>query len=344
MDGVTAVLVFLVCFVLSAALVALVRRCALRAAWLDVPNERSSHTVPTPRGGGLGIAATVLGALALLAASGRIDAGAAIGAGGGAALLCAIGWLDDRRSLAVRWRALAQVVAALWILAWMGAPARIEAGPLSVEWAWLAALLAALAFVWLVNLYNFMDGTDGIAAVQGLSAALAGAWLLARGGEPAWALLALALAGACAGFLLWNRPPARIFMGDSGSYFVGFTFGALALAGERSGAVPALVWLVLLAVFAADATFTLLARLRAGAPAAAAHRDHAYQRCVQLGRSHGQVALAVLALNLGLCWPLAWYAWRRPQALPWVAAVTALIMFAMWWLVQKSSRRAAGGR
>ncbi|MCC7410746.1 MAG: glycosyltransferase family 4 protein [Gammaproteobacteria bacterium] len=325
-------------FVLSCAasgiLVGIVRRDALRRRILDRPGERSLHVAPMPRGGGLGIALVVLPALAWLAATGAVLPGDAVGLGGGTVLVAGIGWIDDHRSVAAPLRALAQLLAALWVVAWIGAPVSIDAGIGAVPVGAFGAVLAVAAVVWLVNLYNFMDGIDGLAGSQGLLAAAAAAVLFAVAGETGWAVFCAVLAGACAGFLPWNWSPARIFMGDVGAYLLGFTFAALALIGERSGALPILAWIVLLGVFVWDATLTLAMRVRAGESWHTAHKSHAYQRYVLLGHGHARTTLAVIGLNVLLAWPLAGIGCSRRSLLPWALAASALIMLLLWRWVQ----------
>jgi Fuc2NAc and GlcNAc transferase len=145
-----------------------------------------------------------------------------------------------------------------------------------------------------------MDGIDGLAAGEGASVGLLGWLLLAGAGDGGLSLVSLVLAAASAGFLAWNLPPARIFMGDTGSGLLGFLFGTLALASERSGQLPALGWIILLGLFAFDASVTLLTRVLRGQRWYEAHRSHAYQRAVQSGWSHGQVTGAALVMNLAL--------------------------------------------
>ncbi|MBA3659782.1 MAG: glycosyl transferase family 4, partial [Gemmatimonadales bacterium] len=161
----------------------------------------------------------------------------------------------------------------------------------------LGTCLGGLGIVWATNLYNFMDGIDGLAAGESTVAGGVGALLLMTT-APSLAWVAAVLAAASGGFLVWNWPPARLFMGDVGSGFIGFVFGVLAVAGERYSSMPALLWLVLLGPFVADATITLLRRMARGERWHAAHRSHAYQRAVQAGRSHRTVTLAMLALTV----------------------------------------------
>ncbi len=145
-----------------------------------------------------------------------------------------------------------------------------------------------------------MDGTDGLGAIQAICAGIMGGILFRLQGEAGLAMVCFVLAAASAGFLILNWSPAKIFMGDVGSYLIGFAFGVLVLLGEQTASVPALVWSVLLAVFVWDATLTLVKRAVFGEPWYAAHRAHAYQRLGQLGISHRQVAIGFLLINVCL--------------------------------------------
>lgn len=300
------------------ALTGLVRPWALRRGRMDVPNERSSHQVPTPRGGGLAIAFVLLGGLLAGTLAGWLPLNVGVGLIGGMAMVAVVGWLDDCYSLLARPRLLVHLAAALWTLGWLGGMPRVDVGAVSVTLGVAGWVLAALGIVWAVNFYNFMDGIDGIAGGEAVVVGLAGAGLLMLAGAPDLAGVAVLVAGACLGFLRWNWAPARIFMGDVGSGMLGYLFAALAVASENRGAVPVLVWVLLLGVFVVDATLTLIRRARDGEAVFNAHRKHAYQRAVQAGWSHAAVSAAVVVLGVALG-GLGWLALRAPAFLPAVA-------------------------
>jgi len=294
--GGETILLGLTAFLASAGLSALVRRWALSHAVLDIPNERSSHSVPTPRGGGLAIAVVVLAGVAILERLHLVLPRSALALVGGGLLVALVGWLDDRHEVRPWLRIVAHAAAAAWTVAWLGGMPSLTIGAGAAHLGLGGTLLAMLGIVWLTNLYNFMDGIDGLAAAEAFVVASAGALLLAARGAPL-ALVALLVAAAAAGFLVWNWPPARLFMGDVGSGFLGYSFGGLALASENARALPALLWLVLLGPFFVDATVTLLRRMARGERWYAAHRMHAYQRAVQAGWSHRQVTVLVAGLS-----------------------------------------------
>ncbi len=295
---------------LALALTGVLRRYALARSIIDIPNARSSHTVPTPRGGGVAIVASFLLALPLAAVSGLASwpvVVALLGAGAGIALL---GFLDDHGHIAARWRLLGHLVGAIWALFWLGGLPPLSLFGMSFDLGWLGHALAALYLVWLLNLYNFMDGIDGIASLEAICVCIGGALLFVLSGQAGEAALPLLMAAAVAGFLFWNFPPARIFMGDAGSGFLGVSLGILSL--QAAWVAPQLLWswLILLGVFVVDATFTLLRRLLRGDKVYEAHRSHAYQYASRRFGRHLPVTLAVGAINL---------LWLLPIAL-WVGA------------------------
>jgi len=328
-----AALLVLTAFVVSAGLSGAARRYALSRSLLDVPNERSLHSVPTPRGGGVAIVVVVVASLALLAAWGVVEARLALALGGGGALVAGVGWLDDRHGVTPRARFAVQVLAAAWAIGWLGGMPELTVGARAVHLGAAGAILAALGIVWLTNLYNFMDGIDGIAATEAIVVGLGGA-LLVAGVSPPLTLISALVAAAAAGFLVWNRPPARLFMGDVGSGFLGFLFGGLALASERARALPAILWLILLGPFFVDATVTLLRRLARGDRWYEAHRSHAYQRAVQAGWSHGRVTGTVAGLSL-IAVAAGWLVDREPAALGLVAVSTVAGLCAVYVAVER---------
>lgn len=290
---------------LSLFLSAALRRYALARSLMDIPNARSSHSVPTPRGGGVAIVASFLAGLPLLAWAGALPwpaFWALLGAGGVVAL---VGFLDDHGHIAARWRLLAHFSAAAWALAWLGGmpPLRLFGAPLDL--GWVGYVLAAVYLVWLLNLYNFMDGIDGIAGVEAICTCLGGAVLYLVAEQPALGSVPALLAVAVAGFLYWNFPPARIFMGDAGSGFLGIVLGILSLQAGRAAPELFCAWVILLGVFVVDATLTLLRRLVRGDRVYEAHRSHAYQYASRHFGRHLPVTMAVGAINLAWLLPIA---------------------------------------
>jgi Fuc2NAc and GlcNAc transferase len=283
----------------SSILTGKVRSYAERRQILDLPNHRSLHREAVPRGGGLGFVVAILLGLPVLWYLFPGDAALWL-ALLGSALVALTGWLDDRHSLSTAVRFVIHGLAGSWAVFVLGGLPTFRAGPLELELGVLGYVITWLLVVWLINLYNFMDGIDGLAAGQAVLVGTIAGVLSAAAGAAALAWFAAVLAASCAGFLRWNLPPARVFMGDVGSGFLGYVFAVLALYSESSGGPALLVWLLLLGVFLVDATATLLRRLINGEPWYEAHRSHAYQRAVQLGYSHRFVTVVALTITLAL--------------------------------------------
>lgn len=286
-------------------LTGLLRSYALKRNVLDLPNERSSHSHPTPRGGGIAVVLTFLGALLILYWVGEIPYQYAVALLVSGFIVAVIGFLDDHGHVNARWRLAVHLVAAIIVVYCAGGLPVISlfgyAADFSI-WGWL---LAVIAIVWILNLFNFMDGIDGIAGFEAISATV-GMWvLLSQLDTPAWLLqIHLYLACAVAGFLIWNHPPARIFMGDAGSGFIGLMLASLTLISSWYHSDLLWCWLIMLGVFIVDATYTLLVRLSRRQAFYQAHRSHAYQHAAQQYRSHWKVSYIVLSINL--CWLFPW--------------------------------------
>jgi Fuc2NAc and GlcNAc transferase len=298
--------------VISVAMTRFLIGNAWRRGRLDIPNERSSHSAPTPRGGGLAIIlGFVFGILFLSYLAPKPDRILVV-----CLISClavaTVGWWDDRCGLSAGLRLLVHLLSsaatAIAIERTYGSPRDLVIlGPV------LATVAAALFIASLVNLYNFMDGTDGLAGSEAVTVSLiSAAFAISRGYQIlGWIYLFLALASL--GFLFFNWPPARIFMGDVASGFLGFIFAALSLAADASGALPLPVSLILLGTFVVDSSWTLVRRTLAGERPWIAHRDHAYQHAARSGLGHRGVALGNIAIILLWLAPLALAALRWPE-------------------------------
>ena len=301
---------------------------------LDIPNERSSHTQPTPRGGGLLIVLVTLAGLWLaapfLGIGWPVPALAAFTVG--AALIAWVSWRDDLRPVANRVRFGAHAAGALAVIVFVGFWHTVEL-PLLPPFAlgWLGVPLTFLWLAGLTNAYNFMDGIDGLAGGQ---AAVAGLGWLALGqlvGLPVVSLMGVLVAGSSLGFLGHNWPPARIFMGDVGSAFLGFTLATLAVLGGLADARLPFAGVLVLWPFVFDTTFTILRRWRRSENIFAAHRSHLYQRLVIAGWRHRTVTLLYLGLALlGVVLALAW-ATRLPGSALAAALLPPLCALLLWW-------------
>ncbi|WP_226505338.1 glycosyltransferase family 4 protein [Pseudomonas sp. MWU16-30317] len=290
---------------LSWGLTGLVRQYALKRSVMDIPNERSSHSVPTPRGGGVAIVLTFLLGAAMFYSMGLLNTSFFVGCCGAGALIAAIGFLDDHGHIPARWRLLGHFAAAIWALIWLGGMPPIKLFGLTFSMGWAGHVLAVLYLVWLLNLYNFMDGIDGIASIEAISVCLGACSLYGISGQSSLAIVPLFLAAVVVGFLMWNFPPAKIFMGDAGSGFLGIVLGILSLQGASQAPEFFCSWLILLGVFIVDATFTLIRRLVRGDRVYEAHRSHGYQYASRKFGSHRTVILAVAVINMVWLVPLA---------------------------------------
>lgn len=283
-----------------------VLRCyALSSDLIDIPNARSSHVVPTPRGGGVAIVISVLVALPFIAWQEFIPWSVMWGLWGAGCGVAVVGFLDDHDHIPARWRLLGHFLSAAWVLFWLGGLPPLEVFGSVLEFGWWGNAFAAIWLVWHLNLYNFMDGIDGIASVEALTACLGAALIYTLLGFRGDTLVPVLLAVAVAGFLFWNFPPARIFMGDAGSGFLGMVIGVFSI--QAAWLKPQLLWcwLILLGVFIVDATWTLVRRLLRRVKVYEAHRSHAYQIASRLFGAHLPVTLCILALNVLWLLPIA---------------------------------------
>ena len=310
-----------VVFVISAVVTALGIHYARRRNLIDHPGQRRSHGEPTPRGGGIGLVAA---ALCLFAAEMIILPREALtdllGCWIALALVAAVGWIDDHRGLAARWRIMVHALAAAIVLAEMtsaaistgsaaaGAPAIAYAIMLGVIW---------LSLVWSINLHNFMDGIDGLLGWQALFVFLALAALMATSGADADAWHLCALAAAVAGFIPFNFPRARVFMGDVGSGALGLLIGICVLRQLTVSEVEPFSGLIACSAFVVDASCNLVSRMLRGKRWYSAHREHLYQWMVRAGMSHARVVAWYMGWNLFIVAPVLWQlnrAWSTQPA------------------------------
>jgi len=291
----------------TALLTGLIRYYALSNQVLDIPNQRSSHTVPTARGGGLAIVLAFFAVIVYLFSTQQLNSSVFL-ALCSSLLVAFIGFCDDHAHVAARWRFLTHLLAALSALYFLHGfppillpmPLDIVVGLSFVALGWLGYVLGALLLIWILNLFNFMDGTDGIAASEALfvSSALAGYLYFI---DPNLCQIASFLAAASSGFLLWNWPKAKIFMGDVGSGFLGLLLGILILLAAQQVAVLLYCGLILFGLFITDASYTLLVRILTGQKWYEAHCSHSYQHAA---KRYGHLPVLLSAWIINLCWLL----------------------------------------
>lgn len=286
----------------------LLRVYALKNNIIDTPNSRSSHVIPTPRGGGVAIVVSFLigimlfyfqGYLALLPAVGLIISGGVI---------ALVGFWDDHGHIAARWRLLAHFSAAAFLLFCLGGFPALTISGYTIDLGLFGSVFGLLFLVWMLNLYNFMDGIDGLASAEAVTACIGAIVIYLISGnhiELNSYLVLWLLASTVLGFLLWNFPPAKIFMGDAGSGFLGLIIGSLAISAGWIETKFFFCWLILLGLFIVDATWTLVRRVLGGFKVYEAHRSHGYQIASRKFKRHLPVTLLAIAINVVWLFPIA---------------------------------------
>jgi Fuc2NAc and GlcNAc transferase len=274
---------------------------------MDIPNERSSHITPTPRGGGIAFVATSLIGFLLLLLNNALNGTELLALCCAGSIVAIAGHLDDRQKISgATVRLVLHAISAIILIIGVGIPSELALFERTVNTGIVGSILGVVYLVWLLNLFNFMDGTDGIAASEAIFVVLAGAFLnyhvLSDANHSA---VAVVLAASTFGFILYNWSPAKIFMGDVGSGFLGIVIGGFSLIAANQDPELLWVWIILLAVFVSDATVTLIRRLLRKQKLHVAHRSHAYQHLAIRLNSHAKVALLVLAVNIAWLLPIA---------------------------------------
>jgi len=319
----------LIAFVLSLLLTWLVRFYAIKKAIIDIPNDRSSHTVPTPRGGGLAFVMVWFGFLIWFKAMGQIDENLFLALLSSLPLVI-IGILDDMLHMSPKVRMIIQILSASLALYFLGGLKVLDVGLFKIELYWLLIPLSLIGILWSVNLYNFIDGIDGYAATQAIVVFGTIALLFMD-------VLAVILAASVAGFLVWNWQKARIFMGDVGSTLLGFNVAVFAIYYQNEKGISLIVFLLLFAIFWMDATITLFRRFRNKEKLSQAHRKHAYQRLVQSGWSHQKTVLVALLFNF-LMIGLAFAVTQFSQHSFWFLLIGLLIVYSFIKIADKRKR------
>jgi UDP-N-acetylmuramyl pentapeptide phosphotransferase/UDP-N-acetylglucosamine-1-phosphate transferase len=304
-----------------------------RGSWqsLDIPNERSLHTQPIPRTGGVAILiGAAAGLLILWLVRGHVVATWHLYAA--VTILALLSLVDDRYSLGASLRLVVQIAVVAFLLYHY---AEVTDG--------LLTSVALLFLVWMINLYNFMDGMDGFAAGMSVFGFGTFAILGWQAGQTEIALAYATVAAACAGFLLLNFPPARLFMGDVGSTVLGLLAGAAILQSHHDGLLPAWLGILVFSPFIVDATVTLALRIVSREPIWKAHRGHCYQRLALAGWGHRRTVLAEFLLMLACCGSALTGATLSPKGQVLIVAFWALVYTALLgWVYQFTNRRLAG--
>ena len=313
---------------LACGTVAMLRTPLSRYA-LDAPNERSAHTNPTPRGGGCAIWLAYSVGLVILALLGHIEIITLIAFLGSGSLAMLSGLLDDfnKHGVKAETRLVLHVIAVVWAILWLGGIKQIQIGSIVWQWGYAEQILLALAMLWIINITNFMDGLNGLAASEIIFVSGTAGMLAWASGDTVNLLLCALLLATTTGFLPWNIRQAKIFLGDSGAYFLGMTIALLALTSAQTGSVPPWCWMILFAVFLGDSAVAKIRRMAENIKAwKEPHDTHAYNHLSRYWNSHGKVSLAICAVNILLLAPLAILAWAYPY---WGVAIAFITLSAM---------------
>ena len=318
-------------FLISVFATATVLRFATRAHLIAMPGDRSSHHTPTPVGGGLAIVGTYfIGLLiALLAGFTPVSEFLALAA---SLVVAMVGLIDDRRHVDFRVRLIVQFAAVFVAMAFIGYIPQSVVLSGFTDSSMVVWIVFALALLWMTNLYNFMDGIDGFAGIQACFVGLAAASMLIYAEDYGLALLCLFLASGAAGFLVWNWPPARIFMGDVGSGFIGFTLGVTAILSIVHESMSLWTWVLLMGCFIVDATLTLFRRVASGERWYQAHCSHAFQNAARKFASHERIVAGLLLINVTWLLPMAVLTTIHPEYGVYLTAIglIPLGMLALW--------------
>lgn len=295
----------LLLFIASCAVILVFIRIAHAQEILDVPNIRSSHTAPVPRGAGIAIVLASLSMLGILTYMGMLSVSFAIATGAAGAAIAIMSFCDDIFG-GVSWKArfIVQFAASVWAIYWVGGIPIISLGFSDFYIGFVGNVLGVLVLMWMTNLYNFMDGIDGSSGSETVFIGLTGFAILAINGHWDIGMLYLAPAVSAAAFLIWNWSPAKIFMGDVGAAFIGFLFGILPIICLKTGTMSPWIGFMLPAVFVTDASITLLVRAVQGERLYEAHRTHAFQHFAQK-HGHAKTVLVMAAVNLAWILPLS---------------------------------------
>ena len=278
---------------------------ARKKSWYDIPNSRSSHSIPTPKGGGVAFVLMFFCAVVYVFAQGLLLVNELL-AFVVCLLIAVLGFMDDLWELSAKVRVVIHLAAVLLVLLLLGGQPEISVFSVSLNFGVISYCCVVVAFIWLINLYNFMDGIDGLAALEAVFVSLAASCLVWQQDAYTEMFLLQSLAVSVLGFSFFNLPPAKIFMGDVGSKFLGFVFGVFGLITIDHGLMSVWTWSVLLGIFVVDATTTLVRRFFSNEVWYQAHRSHAYQQAATLYGGHAKVDWFVCLLNCFWLFPIAW--------------------------------------
>ena len=292
------------CFALASSVTAVVVKIAYKTHFLDTPIDRSAHVIPKPTGGGIALVLPYAVILFFLYKMRLLEAEELI-ALCSAFLIALLGLVDDIKPIDFRARLSLQVIFGLLALVMLLPMAPLQIGKYSFSGEITLFILAFMSLIWMTNLYNFMDGIDGLAVSELIFVSGAVAYFSGYEGDLKLQIISVSLLFSGIGFGIWNWAPAKIFMGDLGSGFIGFVLGVLALISLRTGTMNVWTWLLLIGVFACDATMTLIIRLVSRLPIHEGHASHTYQILADKLSGHSTVVLLLMFVNMAWLFPLA---------------------------------------
>ena len=330
------IVLLLSALLLSVYLVRLLMRYAISRDVLAIPNERSSHTLATPSGGGAAIVIGFLISLVLMHFIAPLDSNVLFAIIGSGLFVAVVGFFDDHSHLPMKLRLAVHFISAFWVLYWLDIYDSAAFSDFNFFLKWSVLLIISVALVWLLNLYNFMDGIDGIAASEAIFISVVLGFFSYIQGQLGLSLMAFSLVVATTGFLFFNWPPAKIFMGDVGSGFLGITLGGITLILVIVTQV-ALPYFILFGVFIVDSTLTLAARFIRGERWYTAHCSHAYQYAARRW-GHLRVTVAVNLINIFWLFPFSYIAYIYPD-ISVVLAIVALMPLVFITLTLGAGRR-----
>ncbi len=297
----------------------------IKFSLVDIPNHRSLHKSPVPRGGGVVIFLFILLAFFILYVLKIINLNEFLAFSLSLIITMLVALIDDRVSLSIKIRAFFYFISAISFLLF-----------LKLEWGYGILFCIAICIVWMINLYNFMDGIDGIASIEAISVSLFSLFIFHQLQAQELFYLSLVLFSSTAGFLIWNWSPAKVFLGDVGSCSLGLIFSMIAIFSYVKYEVPVEIWLVLLSVFIADTSFTLIKRVFFGEKWYQAHKKHAYQVLISTEYSHKTVSILVFLFNILITWPFAYWIYLHSQHSVIVVLLNYAILLILWYKIQKT--------
>ena len=314
----------IVFFIMTLLFTGYMRHYALKKNIIDNPNERSSHSVPTPRGGGVAVVCSYLLALAVLIYSQQLTVHIGLTLIAAGFVIALLGFLDDHGHINSMLRLAVHFLVAIGVVISLGGFSEVTAFN-GLQLGFMANIIAVLFLVWLLNLYNFMDGINGIASVEAITTTVSMAILYAVLNTSLNSDILWLLAACVFGFLLWNFPKAKIFMGDACSGFLGLILGILALIALKENLALFCAWIICLGVFVVDATYTLIKRVLNGYKMYDAHRSHSYQILSRKLNSHTPVTWGVALINIFWLFPIAYFVVTQDFRYPEIAIVIAYV-------------------